>query len=372
MVVVVLLGAGCGEDSSPAARSPSPTQVLETPAPTPTDTPAPLRLDLGVSYDAVYFPFDITREKIEGDLDSLKQNGVNSIYVTTSEEDAADPTKIDLILEAGHARGLRVYLNAYIGGTFSGDEGESADQYLLQHPEDEMTSRLGAKSGLPTLNSQVYRAYLKDLLKTFLNRNFDGVLLDEPFFPQGSAEDYYPFDEASQVKFNQMFGEAMPEVENDQVIRFRKIVMQEFLTELLDFIKGTRPEATTILVVLPDFGGRDFIGTDDWRSLSRIDSLDVFQIDPYWYERDWEWFVANVDNLERETSGSKSLHGAWVQAYGMTGDYERISQSLQYLKDQGIPWLAAWVTDVRPNDDMEATWRAIAEVYLQAGAQQTE
>lgn len=367
-VGMALLGVACGGGQSSPAGTVSNTPVFDsrTPgSPTASSASDPPGFDRGVSYDTFYFPFDVAQEKIENDLQFMKQQGVTSIYFTASEADLQDKRKTDLVLRAGNTLGLRVYLNPYIGGTFSGDEGGSAAQYLQQHPEDEMTSRLGGKSGLPSINSAQYRAFLKETLGAFLRHDFDGVLLDEPSFPEGSPEDYLPYDQASQEKFTQMFGHEMPDVEDQEVMIFRKAAMLEFLTDLLDFIKGTRPDATTILVVLPDFGGRDFIGTADWRSLSQIESLDVFQIDPYWFGHGWEWFVANIDKLMRETSGSRALPGAWVQAFAMDSDYQFISQSLRYLTDQGLTWLAAWMTENAPNADMDRTWREIASVYQQ-------
>ncbi|NIM05460.1 MAG: hypothetical protein GTN65_07565, partial [Armatimonadetes bacterium] len=112
----------------------------------------------------------------------------------------------------------------------------------------------------PSIDSEQYRSYLKEVIAAFLRYDFDGILLDEPHFPHASPGDYFPYDLASREKFKAIFGHEMPETENDEVVKFRQVTMADFLKSLFDFIKGMRPDIITILVVLPDFGGQDQIG----------------------------------------------------------------------------------------------------------------
>ncbi len=365
VLIMMSIGLACQRE---AGSRPDETRMPGLQA-IPTASPevgAEVGFDRGVSYDAFYLPFDVSEEKIRGDLEFVREQGATSVYVTASEADLEDDTKISKALEIGHGLGLRVYLNPYIGGTFSGDEGGSAAGYLQNHPDAEQISRLGQTANRPSINNEQYRTYLKEMIAAFLRYDFDGILLDEPSFSQALPGDYFPYDLASREKFKAMFGHEMPEIENDEVVKFRQVTMADLLKSLFDFIKAARPDIITILVVLPDFGGQDFTGTGDWKSLSAIQSLDVFQIDPYWYPGEsWDWFLANIDKLERETSGSKAIKGVWVKAFGMNGEYHLVSQTLQYLKDRRTPWLAVWVTEHLPNADMEATWREIAKVYQQ-------
>jgi hypothetical protein len=328
----------------------------------------PPGIDRGVSYDALYLPPHYPSDLIRGELETLRAHGVSSVYATASEADLADRRKLDAVLQHGHSLGLRVYLDPYIGGTFSGDEGDSALAYLAEHPEDATWSRFGERIDVPSIRSSAYRATLKRSLSALLEMPFDGVLLDEPTFPypQRLAEgDYVPYDRASQAAFERRFGHAMPATETPEVEVFRQAVMRSFLEDLLDHAKEVRPDLLTILVVLPDrFEGIDRLGTGDWASLSRIHSLDVFQTDPYWFgDLGWGWFLANLDKLDREVTRLGLERGIWTNAYNLTTEYSQISRTMTTARDRKIEYLAIWITPVLPNADSTATWKEIEASY---------
>lgn len=329
--------------------------------------PGAVRCDRGVSYDAFYLPFDVAEERIRADLQQAHDAGATSVYVTASEADVKNDRKVSLIVAYGHELGLRVFLNPYVGGTFSFDEGGTAALYLERHPDEAHVSRSGASAAVPSIAFPQYRSYLKDTLTRLFEHDFDGLLLDEPTFPTTTATtgDYFPYDVASQERFMVRYGRPMPDRQDENVARFREELMTEFLAELFDHVGSIRPEVLNILVVLPsEFDLRDARGSEDWHALSRIPTLDVFQIDPYWYPgQTWDWYAANLDRLAQETDGSGVLLGVWVRAYGLDGEYDRISRTLAYAKERGIPWLASWVTDAVPNKDPAAAWREIARVY---------
>jgi hypothetical protein len=326
--------------------------------------------DRGVSYDTLYMPPDVPSSKIDGGMQFIKAEGVSSVYVTANESDIQDGRKMTAALQAGHRLGLRVYLDAYIGGAFSGDEGRTAAQYLALHPESAEVSRLGVPANTPSVNDRNYRSYVERELTAFLTAyDFDGVLLDEPAVApiglegQLAVGDYFPYDASSRAAFRAAHGHDMPDKEDAEVVAFRQASMRSFLGEMLDAIKHTRANITTILVVLAhESSGQDFPGTADWNGLAAIRSLDVMQTDPYWYPDRWDWLQSNVRSLLAATRAHHKRAGVWVQAFSTTGDYDLIWQSLAYLRVQ-VPWLAVWVSDHYPNADMTATWAAIARVY---------
>ena len=324
--------------------------------------PAPAT-DRGVPYDAVYF--DLTDERIAADLDFIAAQGVTSIYVSCNDRDLGDLDKLRRVVKAGHARGMRVFVDPYLGGVFSFNETDAGSRYNAAHPEQEVRSRTGAGGGVPSINNPAFRAYLEAALRVFFTLDFDGVLLDEPWYPVAEPPDYFPYDAASRALFQTWYGHDMPATADAEVEAFRQRSMVDFHRQLFDLVKSLRPSATTILVVQgASFTEPDVWGTRDWRALASIPSLDVFQIDPYWYPAyDWDWFVANIDRLLTETAGVDVLVGAWVAAYGLPDGYDRISRSLTYLRERRIPWLAAWITDAYPNADQPAAWAEIRAVF---------
>lgn len=328
----------------------------------------PPGLDRGVSYDALYLPPDYPGDAIRAELAGLRSHGVSSVYVTANEADLTDRRKLQAVLEHGHSLGLRVYLDPYVGGTFSGDEGDSAAGYLAAHPDDWNVSRFGERIEVPSLQSAAYRQTLKSYLTTFLEMPFDGLLLDEPTFPYPEHlddGDYVPYDAASQAAFEQRFGHPMPETETPEVETFRRETMRSFLAELLDHAKTERPRLVTILVVLPDrFEGPDRLGTGDWASLSSIDSLEVFQTDPYWFgDLGWDWFLANLDKLDREVTRRGLDRGIWTNAYNLDTEYAQVSRTMRTARDRRIGYLAIWITPVLPNADSNATWNEVEASY---------
>jgi hypothetical protein len=332
--------------------------------------PARPALDKGVAYDAFYLPFDVDPAKVRADLSYAKDRGATSIYLTVSERDLQDNRKITTALTSGHDLGLRVYANPYFGGAFSGDEGATASFYLGDHPGDEAVSRRGVVAGVPSINAPAFRAYLEARLDELLTYNFDGLELDEPSFPvSASSDDYFPYDTYSQSIFVQRFGHPMLDADTNEVVILRQESMHSFLQELLDHVRATHPSVTTILVVLPasepdNPGAVDQVGTLDWTALSSISSLDLFQIDPYWFCcHSWEWFTANVHRLMDVPARPGLGLGVWTDAYGLTGTYDQISRSLQYARDSGTSAINAWLSEHLPNQDPDRAWDEIEAAF---------
>jgi hypothetical protein len=369
IVVVAVAAAALGWTlkPNPAAdprRSPTPAVSASTPT---NHAPA---TEHAVSYDAFYLPFNVTEAKIRSDLTYIKGQNVTAIYVSCNEADIANPAKLNKIVKVGRELGLRLYINPYIGGTFSADEGVSSKYYLDQHPQSDQISRRGLKTGrMPSVNDPAYRAYLRQQIAALAAFDFDGIQYDEPEAGDRAGllnsalagVDYYPYDPFSQKLFKDQYGYDLPLFENQDTIAFRRASVLSFVKELIDYTRQIRPGWVIGLVLLPNFNDGDIAGTDNWKDYASLTNLDVFMIDPYWYpdvDRGWDWFQSNVGAFLTATHGSPVRTGIWVRAFGLTGDYSDITQSLQFAA-QHTGWQAVWVTDNWPSADPVAMWAAI-------------
>ena len=135
----------------------------------------PLSPHRGLSYDALYLPFDVSEEQVRADLTAYQALGATRIYLTCTEADLDRDQKIRVILPAAHALGLEVFAGPYFAGVFSGDEGDTARLYLALHPNDREVSRRGQQTSLPAYNSPTLRLYLKDQLRRLLVYDFDDL-----------------------------------------------------------------------------------------------------------------------------------------------------------------------------------------------------
>lgn len=334
-----------------------------------SDSRPPLSQDRGLSYDAFYLPFDVSQEQIRDELTGYQQLGATRIYFTCSEADLDRDHKVQAVLSAAHGLGLAVFANPYFAGVFSGDEGDTARLYLALHPGDREISRRGQQSSVPAYNSPMLRLYLKEQLRRLLGYDFDGLILDEPRFPEPDApDDYFPYDDASRASFATQFGRPMPDAEEQSVESFRQSSMLAFLRELTDFAKSVRPNLHVALTVLPvaDPALPDRRGTGSWPALAAIPTLDSLQSDPYWpaWGLGFDFFEQNVDRLLTAVAGSAATAGIWVQAYSLpAADSATISQGLRYARSRHIPSISAWLSPQFPNGDEESVRKQLADGF---------
>lgn len=319
-------------------------------------------------YDTYYLPFDTPIDEMRSHLAFLESQGVNLVYLSASEADVADGRKMANAITAGHELGLQVFLNPYIGGTFSGDEGFSALNYVAAHPGDVARSRTGEIAERAAIDAPGYEQYLKDNLTALLAHPFDGLILDEPQYPVASVPgDYYPYDPFARQQFAARFGHPMPATETAEVGEFRKENMRAFLDSLFVHALTVRPSLYTELVVLPyHFNGDTRLGTEDWTYLSAMTSIDAFQTDPYWGPSDevprWDWYVANVDRLV-QTVRPGLARGIWQNAFDLRGDGSHLVRAFELARSAGVEQLLAWQSLKFPNDDDAAVWRDLEPVF---------
>lgn len=329
----------------------------------------PLPAVRGLPYDALYLPMDRGADQVRADVRALADLGATRVYFTCSEADLADDRKLRHTIDAAHALGLQVFAGPYFGGVFSGDEGDTARLYFAVSGGDHEVSRRGVIAPKPAHNAPALHAYLGRQVRHLLTYDVDGILLDEPWFPQpATADDYYPYDATSQAMFAAQFGHPMPDRDDAEVELFRQRSMTALLRELTDLAKQIRPGLQTALVVLPevDLLTRDVNGTRDWQALADIPSLDELHTDPYWPTRglSFSLFADNAARLQG-TARRKTLRtGLWVQAYLLRAeDSDTVRQGLMHARRLGIDTIHAWLTPQAANEDDAAVRAHIADAF---------
>lgn len=317
----------------------------------------PLSPERGLSYDAFYLPFDLSLNQVRDELSAYQRLGATRIYFTCTEADLERDHKIQVVLTAAHELGLEVFAGPYFAGVFSGDEGGTASLYLTLHPGDREVSRRGQKTETPAYNSPLLRGYLKEQLRRLLAYDFDGLLIDEPRFPEPTEPgDYFPYDDISQTTFMSQFGHPMPDAEESTIEQFRQTSMLAFVRELTDYAKSLRPSLRLALAVLPvvDPSAPDRRGTGDWRALAEIATLDSLHTDPYWpsWGQGFQLFADNLERLQRAVVRPGTTAGIWVQAYSLSeADSATVSEGLLHARKQGVPSINAWLSEHFPNRD---------------------
>ena len=322
-----------------------------------------------VTLDLFAAPADIDPAVVRDQLAYAASQGANTVYVSASEVDLGNDTKLRATLDLAHDLGLVAVLDPFIGGTFRGDAGGSALAVLAAHPEWQAVSRQGVAAPVPAINTAAYRDSVLDTLDRFLALDIDGVVFDQPSFPQQPLDapgDYFPFDADAQLQFESRFGHVLPARETAEVVQFRHDSMKSFLEDLTIEVRHQRPDVSTRLLVPPDLGVVDTrAGTDDWKELASIQALDALHVAAPGGgdEAAFAAFVRNQDRLI-DAVGTQQASGMWIAASGLgEGSYAFISTEIADARKHGVTHLVVVVSDQHPNAQPEAAWAEIRKGF---------
>jgi hypothetical protein len=354
---------GTTGSTGPAATAPP--RVLPSGRPGPA-LPAEER---AVTIDLFAAPADIDPALVRDQLAYAASQGANTVYLSASEVDLANDAKLRAALDLAHDLGLVAVLDPYIGGTFRGDAGGSAGAVLAAHPEWQATSRQGVAAPVPAINSAAYRDSVLETLDRFLALDIDGVVFDQPSFPQLPLEtpgDYFPYDADAQLQFESRFGHVLPARETAEVVQFRHDSMKSFLEDLTIEVRHQRPDVSTRLLVPADLRVVDTrAGTDDWKELASIQALDALHVAAPGGPDDaaFALFVHNQDRLI-EAVGSQQASGMWIAAEALgDGSYAFISAEIADARKHGVTQLVVARSDQHPNAQPEAAWAEIRKGF---------
>jgi sugar phosphate isomerase/epimerase len=324
-------------------------------------------MERGTSYFGVRDP-----RHAERDLDRFADRGLDAVLHTFSERDRRyyRETMADLVASS-HDRGQRVYVNPWgVGRVFGG---EALSEFIGRHPDSRQRLSTGDRVPAACFNDPEFRKFMREWARDAVELGADVVFWDEPhWYVRAPDDDPVPDSawtcrcEACRERFEDEYGEQMPETETDRVVRFKEDSLFGFLDEMMALVREEGAENAVCL--LP--GDRAVHGLTDWERLAESDHIDVFATDPYWhvFEEEMEPFVREYTDRVVELAETNDLESQiWIQGFALPDDAEAIEavrQATRIAVEGGVDsvfmwgWDACRVISSIAVGDPEAVWEA--------------
>ncbi len=271
--------------------------------------------------------------------------------------------------------GLEVYINPWgLGRVFGGPEPYS--HYVAEHPDQCQRTIDGRHAPIICMNSAPFRDYMKFWIDSAAQTGAEIVFWDEPHFHftldamtgEGEGKTWACACETCKTLFKERFNREMPNVMDEEVIRFRDDTITEMLTELTDYVKERGMK--NAVCVLPE--ENPITGISNWELLAKIPSVDIFGTDPYWmiFNKPLEEYVRGATRRVMDICGETGKEAQmWVQAFMIfEGREEEVRTAVRIMAEEGCKNIAAWAYNGfafmnHKCQDHEKVWRILGEAF---------
>lgn len=328
-------------------------------------------MERGTSYFGVRDPLHAER-----DLDRFRDRELDAVLHTFSERDQRyyRETMADLVA-ASHDRDQRVYVNPWgVGRVFGG---EALSEFIGKNPESRQTLSTGDRVAAACFNDSTFREFVREWTRDAVDLGADVIFWDEPhWFVAAWDDDPVPDGawtcrcDACRKRFEDEYGEPMPETETDRVVQFQEDSLFDFLDEMMALVREKGAENAVCL--LP--GDSSEHGLTDWERLAASDHIDVFATDPYWaaFDEELEPFVGEYTERVVGLADEHDLESQiWIQGFALPDDPgtpEQVRRATCIAVEGGVDsvfmwgWDACRVISSIGTTDHDAVWNA----YLDA------
>jgi len=313
---------------------------------------------------------------VERDLDDMIENGCNFVVHCYSELDMAFYNKaMEKIVRMTKDRDMEVYMDPWgFGGIYGG---ETFSRFVAQRLDARQVNAKGESLPAACPNQPAFREFQKQWIKRSAQLGADVCFWDEPHF-YFNLLDPTKWDiwacrcDACKNLFHERFGTEMPTELTEEVVRFRRQTVLDFIEEMCEEAKklGMR----NCICVLPDEEGGlgKAAGTASWESIARMPALDIFGTDPYWvlFNKDMEEFVRSNSLRVKDLCDQYGKEPqVWVLAFIIPeGREEEVGGAVEVMYDAGIRNIAAWgyrgchVIDIKSKNP-EKVWKVLGKAY---------
>ncbi|WP_248515303.1 hypothetical protein [Salinarchaeum laminariae] len=303
-------------------------------------------------YGASYFGVR-NRTHAETDLERFEDAGLNAVLHTFSERDKRyyEETMQDIVASSKD-RGFEVYVNPWSVGRVFG--GEALSQFIGEHPESQQVTSEGQRIAAACFNAPDFREYMREWTESAAGLGADVLFWDEPhwFLPEWFEEEFADDEwgcrcEHCQARYEDTYGEPMPEEVTDRVQEFKADQLMDFLEEMMAISREEGCENAVCLLPSEDADH----GLSDWDQLAASEYLDVLVTDPYWgvfpEAEGPEEFVGYFSEKVADMAEEYDLRGQiWIQGFRLpAGSTEEVKTATRTAIESGVDSVMLWGYD---------------------------
>jgi hypothetical protein len=310
------------------------------------------------------------------DIKDMVAKNCNFVVHTYSEYDLNfNSLVMREIVRLSQEEGLEAYINPWgLGRVFGGPEPYS--HYVAEHPDQCQRTADGRHAPIICMNSGPFREYMKFWIDSAAQTGAEVVFWDEPHFyfsldamtGKGKANEWACACDRCKILFRERFKREMPEMMDEDVIRFRDETIVDMLGEFTDYVKERGMK--NAICVLPEED--PITGVSNWELLAELKSVDIFGTDPYWmiFNKPLEEYVRGATRRVMEICREKKKEAQmWVQAFMiLEGREEEVGRAVRIMAEEGCENIAAWAYNGfafmnHKCQDHEKVWKILGEAF---------
>jgi hypothetical protein len=326
------------------------------------------------------------------DINDMKTHYCTGVTLWVTEYDLLlfPKAKIDYALRYAKEMGMKGWVDLWGFGNIT-----CHNAIMSQFVEENYDTWQVASDGKPTPiacpNNAKFRKWFKKQITDFIKRYpVDGFVFDEIHFDErGWPGVWHCRCKTCKQLFKEKFGREMPVKLTDEVSRFRRETMVDFIDYLCTSVKECDPSIETSICLYPEVETPSRFGTEDWEGIAKIKNLDILGSDPYWVpigdrigvERSpykfrqyeslisrYEWFTEKIIKLSNANNKRSCI---WVQTCCIpAGREDEVYIATMTAARKGVDIIGAWsymdYSFSNPSDDPRLVFEKLTKAYAES------
>ena len=277
---------------------------------------------------------DVAREQIIKLFDSYQEIGINNLfcYYTLPEENGFDWDYLQVLIEEGHKRGIKIH-PVFCPGHDVALKGE-----IGEHPEWLIQDRDGKRAPNLNLTFPEVRSYWMRTMSRVMKYDIDGIHLDYIRFPVNQR---YSYDSITCASFKKEFGYTPKEISQDdgsmlwcEWIKWNARQITQFVRDTRELITKSCKKIVLGADVFPSPDTSPVLIGQDWESWADMGLMDF--ICPMQYTNDLRLF-------REYTARAVKIAGKGYKVYpgiGVGTSHNKITKELlikeiEIVRDEG-------------------------------------
>ncbi|MDD4644575.1 MAG: family 10 glycosylhydrolase [Bacteroidales bacterium] len=277
---------------------------------------------------------DIARAQIVKLFDSYQEIGINNLfcYYTLPEENGLDWDYLQVLIDEGHKRGIRIH-PTFCPGHETASIGEIKD-----HPEWLIVNRDGTKFNALNLTRADVRDFWKRQIREVMKYDIDGIHLDYMRFP---VNQQFSYDSLTISLFRKEYGRSPLDDSQDdgsilwcEWINWNGRQITGLLREIRELVNQSGKKILLGADVFPNPETSKVLIGQDWASWAQTDLLDF--ICPMFYTNNLDLFREYTDRAVKITKKGMGVY----PGVGVGTSHNKITKDLlvkevQITRDAG-------------------------------------